>query len=42
MTDAKNLPARPNRWVWVQLTGGVIAMAIVVGFLSIAFTSMHW
>ena len=27
---------------WVELAGGVIIFAIVVGFLALALTSIHW
>ena len=28
--------------VWVELAGGVIIFAVVLGFLTIVLTSIHW
>jgi hypothetical protein len=45
MTDpniqSRSRPALPPP-VWVELVGGVIVIAIVVGFLTIVLTSIHW
>jgi len=42
MTDGKNPTTAPNGSAWGLLVGGFIAVAIVVSFLSIVLTSMHW
>lgn len=35
-------PSASSRANWIDLAGGAVVAAIVVGFLAIVFTSMHW
>ena len=35
-------PPTSSRAIWIDLAGGAVVAAIVVGFLAIVLTSMRW